>query len=679
MKLKTKIHLYTSLSLLILLILVHTAVYLIFSSALTSKDAARLADETDNIAEALRAAETEGVALQDMLQAYLPANGMVRVVNGDQKAVMTITKEKAYKDFPLSFHSGETADVRKHDGKLFAEAAVPVIWTDGQVVSLQLVERLENTEESLFLLKIILIAASAAVCIASFFAGSLLARRIINPIRRLMITMKDIQRDKEFKTISLEGQSNDELYQMGLTFNEMAMMLKEHYDKQQQFVQDASHELKTPLTIIESYSSLMKRWGAKKPEVLEESIEAIHSEAVHMKKLTNQLLALAKSHQELELDLKTIDLIEAARAVMQTLQPVYQRDILLETDKESLLVKADEERIKQLLTILLDNAIKYSEKPIEMSAGTRNGRPFLSVRDEGIGIPEEHIPHLFERFYRADEARNRKTGGTGLGLSIAKQIADEHGIELSVKSKPGQGTAVTMQFSEQNGGLMTKTIKIVSFAAAAILVVIICTFLIIRQTHENVLSKETVVKKVEASYEGKVTKATQSKDKKTYDITLENPKGTYFVKADAISADILSMNRVKAVNPSAMTEKEAEHLALERVPGTVKKQTRQSRVATYTIQKEDGKTYEVKVDMQAKTVLSADQISSKDQQKTPITKKEAKTIAERKTGGTADDADLEESEGTLIFEVDVDLPDNKEATVKINAYTGKVANIVYED
>ncbi|MCY8183559.1 two-component system sensor histidine kinase YkoH [Bacillus inaquosorum] len=452
MKLKTKIHLYTSISLLVLLILVHTAVYLIFSSALTSKDAARLADETDNIAEALHAAETEGVALQDMLQAYLPANGMVRVVNGDQKAVMTITKEKEFKDFPLSFHSGETADVRKHDGKLFAEAAVPVIWTDGQVVSLQLVERLENTEESLFLLKIILIAASAAVCIASFFAGSLLARRIINPIRRLMMTMKDIQREKAFKTISLEGQSHDELYQMGLTFNEMAMMLKEHYDKQQQFVQDASHELKTPLTIIESYSSLMKRWGAKKPEVLEESIEAIHLEAVHMKKLTNQLLALAKSHKGLELDLKTIDLIEVSRAVMQTLQPVYHREILLETDRESLLVTADEERIKQLLTILLDNAIKYSEKAIVMTAGTRNGRPFLSVRDEGIGIPEEHIPHLFERFYRADEARNRKTGGTGLGLSIAKQIADEHGIELSVKSKPGQGTAVTIQFREQNGG-----------------------------------------------------------------------------------------------------------------------------------------------------------------------------------------------------------------------------------
>ncbi|MEG7334448.1 sensor histidine kinase [Bacillus sp. 0102A] len=452
MKLKTKIHLYTSLSLLLLLILVHTAVYLIFSSALTSKDAARLADETSNIAEALHTAETEGVALQDMLQAYLPANGMVRVVNGDQKAVMTMTKEKAYKEFPLAFRSGETADVRKHDGKLFAEAAVPVIWTDGQVVSLQLVERLENTEESLFLLKIILIAASAAVCIASFFAGSLLARRIINPIRRLMMTMKDIQREKAIKTISLEGQSHDELYQMGLTFNEMAMMLKEHYDKQQQFVQDASHELKTPLTIIESYSSLMKRWGAKKPEVLEESIEAIYSEALHMKKLTNQLLTLAKSHEGLELDLKTIDLVEVSRTVMQTLQPVYQRDIFLETDKESLFVIADEERIKQLLTILLDNAIKYSEKAIVMTVGTRNGLPFLSVRDEGIGIPEEHIPHLFERFYRADEARNRKTGGTGLGLSIAKQIADEHGLELSVKSTPEQGTAVTMEFREQNGG-----------------------------------------------------------------------------------------------------------------------------------------------------------------------------------------------------------------------------------
>lgn len=112
--------------------------------------------------------------MQDMLQAYLPANGMVRVVNGDQKAVMTMTKEKAYKHFPISYHSGETVDVRKHDGKLFAEAAVPVIWTDGQVVSLQLVERLENTEESLFLLKIILIAASAAVCIASFLPAACL-------------------------------------------------------------------------------------------------------------------------------------------------------------------------------------------------------------------------------------------------------------------------------------------------------------------------------------------------------------------------------------------------------------------------------------------------------------------------------------------------------------------------
>jgi signal transduction histidine kinase len=454
MKLKTKIHLYTSIWLLILLMLVHTAVYLIFSSALTSKDAARLADETDNIAEALHTAETQGVALQDMLQAYLPANGMVRIVNADQKAVMTITKEKAYKDFPLTFHSGETTDVTKHKGKLFAAAAVPVIWTDGQVVSLQLVERLEHTEESLFLLKFILIAASAAVCIASFFAGSLLARHIINPIRQLVTTMKDIQREKAFKTISLKGQSHDELYQMGLTFNEMASMLKEHYDKQQQFVQDASHELKTPLTIIESYSNLMKRWGAKRPEVLEESIEAIHSEAIHMKKLTNQLLTLAKSHKEMELDLKTVDLIEMSRAVIQTLQPVYKRDIFLETGKEHLPVTADEERIKQLLTILLDNAIKYSDKGIVIAAGTKNSRPFLSVWDEGIGIPEEHLPRLFERFYRADEARNRKTGGTGLGLSIAKHIADEHGIDLSVKSKPGQGTNVTMQFREQNGGAL---------------------------------------------------------------------------------------------------------------------------------------------------------------------------------------------------------------------------------
>ncbi|MCY8841092.1 ATP-binding protein [Bacillus atrophaeus] len=446
MNLKTKIHLYTSLSLFILLILIHTAVYLIFSSALTSKDASRLADETANIAEALHTAESEGVALEDMLQAYLPANGMVRVVDKDKKAVIIVTKDKAYKNFPKVFHSGQTEEVTKQNGRLYAIAAVPVIWTDGEVVSLQLIEREEHTEESLLLLRIILITASAAVCIASYFAGSLLARRIVNPIRKLIKTMKDIQREKTFKTISLKGQSHDELYQMGLTFNQMAEMLKEHYEKQQQFVQDASHELKTPITVIESYSSLIKRWGAQKPEVLKESVEAIHSEAIKMTKLTDQLLTLAKYQKDMKLDVKTIDIIDLARSVIQTLQSVYGRDMMLETEWESLYVTADEQRMKQLLTILLDNAIKYSSEPIKVLAGKNQGLPFLIVRDHGIGIQKQHIEHLFERFYRADEARNRKTGGTGLGLSIAKQIADEHGIELTIDSKVNEGTSVTMQF-----------------------------------------------------------------------------------------------------------------------------------------------------------------------------------------------------------------------------------------
>ncbi|MFJ1447090.1 PepSY domain-containing protein [Bacillus halotolerans] len=226
---------------------------------------------------------------------------------------------------------------------------------------------------------------------------------------------------------------------------------------------------------------------------------------------------------------------------------------------------------------------------------------------------------------------------------------------------------------------MTKRMKTGAAAAAAVLAIVICAILIIQQTHEDALSKEAVIKKVETSYEGDITKVTQSNDKKTYDMTLENPKGIYFLKADAKSGDILSMNRVKKTNTSEMTEKEAEQLALVRVPGTVKKHTRKHGVASYTIQKNNGETYEVKVDMKTKAVVSADKISSKDKQKTTISEKEAKAIAEREAGGKADDADLEESEGTLLFEVDVDLPNDKEATVKINAYTGKVSNIIYED
>ncbi|NQD53159.1 HAMP domain-containing histidine kinase, partial [Bacillus altitudinis] len=196
-------------------------------------------------------------------------------------------------------------------------------------------------------------------------------------------------------------------------------------------------------------SNLLKRWGQSRPEVVEESSQAIHDEAKKMKRLTDQLLTLAKNGQPLYLDMKPVDLGQLCSQVGHTLEVATNRTILthVQTD-QPVIAEGDEEKIKQLLTILIDNAVKYSAEPVDVNCGRSGEKPFISVVDKGIGIKEEDLPKIFDRFFRVDEARNSETGGTGLGLSIAKQIAEEHGAELKVDSRIGEGTVMTILFQK---------------------------------------------------------------------------------------------------------------------------------------------------------------------------------------------------------------------------------------
>lgn len=449
MRLKNKIQLYTSLSLFLMVLLFHTAIYFIFSMTLTQKDMSRLSEVAENIAIALKKSEEEGLPSSELLKAYLPQNGMIRVVTEKGESKLTVTKESTFSSLPFTYESGQTAEIQEYNKQLIAFAAIPVIWTNGDIVSLQVYEEIENTEENLALLKMILIAAGVLFIVLSYFAGHILTKQIVRPISRMTNTMKASMREKAFKRIELTGDSKDELYQMGQTFNEMAEILEKHYEKEQQFLHDASHELKTPITVIMSYSKLLKRWGQSRPEVVEESSQAIHDEAKKMKRLTDQLLTLAKNGQPLYLDMKPVDLGHLCSQVGHTLEVATNRTILthVQTD-QPVIAEGDEEKIKQLLTILIDNAVKYSAEPVDVNCGRAGEKPFISVVDKGIGIKEEDLPKIFDRFFRVDEARNSETGGTGLGLSIAKQIAEEHGAELKVDSRIGEGTVMTILFQK---------------------------------------------------------------------------------------------------------------------------------------------------------------------------------------------------------------------------------------
>jgi len=297
-------------------------------------------------------------------------------------------------------------------------------------------------------LRFILFAVTFVATIPIIVSSQLLGKLIMDPITALTKTMEEITKSGQFKRIPMNQQTKDELEQMGKSFNHMIDLLETNFTKQEQFVSNASHELRTPLTVIESYASLLKRRGIDKPEIFHEAVDAIHAEAVRMREMTEQLLLLAKPNEQWNLDFRSLSLTRIAKATTKSFEQAYDREIAL-NDTEEVFVMSDEQKLKQLLYIILENAVKYSEEIITVTIGKQNKEGFIRVSDKGIGIPEEDLPKIFDRFYRVDQARNRKYGGTGLGLSLAKEIAKAIHATIEVESSLGVGTNVTIRLPLQ--------------------------------------------------------------------------------------------------------------------------------------------------------------------------------------------------------------------------------------
>jgi signal transduction histidine kinase len=215
-------------------------------------------------------------------------------------------------------------------------------------------------------------------------------------------------------------------------------------------VSDASHELKTPLTVIEGYANMLRRWGLKDEENGRVAVEAIYSEAVRMKQMTEHFLHLASTENMPELTMEPIELVSFSEHTVDMLRKLYHREIKVISTNQTLLLKANAGTLNQLLHILLDNALKYSKDAIELFLSekehsvTHQAGIEIRVKDLGIGIPKDELHRVFERFYRVDPSRHRKTGGTGLGLSIARNIVRLHGGTIDIESKEHIGTEVTV-------------------------------------------------------------------------------------------------------------------------------------------------------------------------------------------------------------------------------------------
>lgn len=456
MKLGTRIHILTTLVVFLLLVLTNTAVYQIFKKITIDAEMEQLRLSTTNIIHSINKKNAENIEIEELLRTHLLSNGLIRIVSKKEYDYYQTMTNQSYKKLQTSYSSKEYSKVFSLNNSKFAVVSIPTIWTNGEVVSLQVAENIDFMYENFRSLLVILVIASSIVIVAAFFAGRILSRVILTPIQRMTATMQDIQASRSFKKLRIKTSSQDELDEMAETFNNMMDILHDNYYKQQQFVSDASHELKTPLTIIESYAKMLKRWGRKREDLLDESIEAIFSEAQRMKGMTNQMLNLAKSDDMWDVEMKPTNIRPMIEETVKQLQRTYEREINVSFNKEEHIVPLHEQGMKQLLLIVLDNARKYSEKHIDVIVHEENTFLTISVTDYGIGIPNTELEHIFNRFYRVDKVRARETGGSGLGLSIAKQIVEAHSGKIKVNSEESQGTTVVITLTTTEGSLSSE-------------------------------------------------------------------------------------------------------------------------------------------------------------------------------------------------------------------------------
>lgn len=443
MKLRSKINFYTTVLFIGLLVLINSAVYFSFSHMILKGELEKTTLQAMNIVKGMNRAN-ENITASEVLRAYAPVNSMIRIVKEDNtfESGITAPEQDQLIDLPVVYYGYEQHNVVKHDNTLYAFISIPIIWgPTGEVAEMQLTENYSTTKNILEILKLVLVAVTLLAAIPAFLSSRFLGNFITRPISTMILTMHEIQESGNYKRIELPKQSNDELYQMGKTFNEMMKRLKQNYERQEEFVSNASHELKTPLTVIESYSSLLKRHGKERPEVFDESVEAIHSEAIRMKELTEQLLMLAKQGEKWNVEITKVSLEAVTRESVRSFQTAFKRKINLDIE-ELVFVQADFQKLKQILYILLDNAFKYSEEEIRVNVTKIDSKGIIEIIDSGIGIPATEISNIFDRFYRVDKARSRVTGGFGLGLPLAMEIADAMGAELNVESTEGRGTKV---------------------------------------------------------------------------------------------------------------------------------------------------------------------------------------------------------------------------------------------
>lgn len=317
------------------------------------------------------------------------------------------------------------------------------------IVVAHVAERLDIIERETLRARWILIIFATIACIAVIIASIFIARSAVEPIVRLTRAMEEI--GSEHLDQRLRWRRVDEIGKLAATFDAMLDRLQDAFARERQFISDASHELKTPLTVINANAQLIARWGDRDPAVRAESIKAIADESARLADMVGGMLTLAKADSGDSIPKEPVALGPlVADVVAATHERASRKGIDLRAEAgNGALVMGDAPLIRQLVANLVDNAIKFTEHgSIVVTASHTASTARIEVRDTGVGIAPETAERLFDRFFRGDESHSRVIDGTGLGLAIVRSIARVHNGVVSARPRPDGGAIFAVEFPQ---------------------------------------------------------------------------------------------------------------------------------------------------------------------------------------------------------------------------------------
>ena len=401
-------------------------------------------EELEKNEDAFNPAEFRGALVAGVVLRAVDERGIVFIDTDKKYPSLKMFNENILSDPPI--FASDDFEIAQIGSALIYRAEMNYTH-DGKTVTLYFFRTITSELKLFDQLEKFLFALDVLGIIAALLIGRYLSRRVLTPIKTMNDLAREIAFDKLGGRIPI-GTADDELSDLAKTLNQMLDRLQGGINRQQQFVSDASHELRTPAAVIKGYIEFIETYGTKDEELLRENLKIIGSEAQNMQALLENLLFISRTDQNRQkLNKKTLDLDDIVGDVMQKMKVAIKTHKVELLKNEPAQIFGDETTIRQMIRIFLDNAVKYTPEggAIKVSSEVAGDKVLLSISDTGIGIAPENLNKIFDRFFRVgSEELVSVANGSGLGLSIAKWIADSHSIKISVASELGAGTTFTL-------------------------------------------------------------------------------------------------------------------------------------------------------------------------------------------------------------------------------------------